>query len=160
MTKTMFTPCVRALMILASLQFGLSLMAQTATPTATSICSNATLNGTYKFVQSGNLVSSSGALTQIQVSGTEVFDGKGNSHGSMTTTTFANGQPATVGSTVTFTGVYTVTAKCTVNKVDTDTNNNVYHFTQFIASNGTQMTGVEIDSSIQTVGSETRASAQ
>lgn len=161
MTKTMFTRSVRVLMVLGSIQFSLGLMAQTPTaaPTATAACSNSTLNGTYKFVQSGNLIGTNGTRTQIQVSGTEVFDGKGNSHGSMTTTTVANGNTTSAGSTVTFTGVYTMSPNCTVTKVVTDANNNVFHFTQFIGRNASQMTSVQIDSGMNSVGSETSASA-
>jgi hypothetical protein len=159
MTKTVFTRIMPALMILASLQFSVSLTAQTATSTAAvSACSNATLKGTYNFVQSGNLVGANGALTQVQVSGTEVFDGNGNSKGTATISTFTNGQPSTAGSPVAITGTYTVSANCSVTKVETAANNNVYHFTQFIGPNN-QLTTTEIDSGIITVGSETPATA-
>lgn len=159
MTKTMFTRIVPALMILASLQFSLNLMAQTATAAAASTCSNATLNGTYKFVQSGNLVGTNGALTQVQLSGTEVFNGNGTTSGVMTTTTFTNGTSTAAGNAVNFTGTYTVSANCTVTKVDTDANGNVYHLTQFIGSNRNQMTSTEVDTGLITVGSETAAAA-
>src|SRR5262249_4138939 len=148
---------VRAGLILASLQFSLNLMAQTA-PAPTN-CSNATLQGTYTFFTEGSIVGAHGTLIPFQQAGLEVFDGNGNSHGFITTATVANGQ-ATVSSQVPFNATYTVSANCTVKESGQDAANNAFHFDGFLGPNGNHMTLCLTDPGFIQCGSENRDSGK
>ena len=153
MTRKFLFRTVQTGVILASIQFSLSMMAQTAAPNTA--CSNATLQGTYTFVQQGSIVGAHGVLTPLAVTGVEVFDGNGHSHGFLTTVTVVNGQ-TTVSSDVPFTGAYTVNANCTAKETVTDANNNVAHFDEFVGPNGNQLIFNETDPGVVGAGTETR----
>jgi hypothetical protein len=157
MTTTLFSRIIRAWLILACLLFSLNLMAQAAPPSTS--CSNATLNGTYPFLDQGNFVGARGALTPVQFTGFEVFDGNGNAHGFYTEVTVVNGQTA-VSSDISFTATYTVNANCTVKEVARDANNNVFHFDEFIGPDGNHMTVCVTDPGTVVCGAKNRDSGQ
>lgn len=146
MLKSIFSRILWTAFVLASVQ-ATSLMAET--------CSNATLKGTYLYVFQGHLVGTSGTPTPFSVSGMEVFEGNGKSHGVSTTTTIVNGQTV-IQSQVPYTGLYTINSDCSGSEVDTDVNHNLFHYTLNVGPSGTSEVFTETDPGVVAAGLETR----
>ena len=96
-------------------------------------CSEATLDGTYLFADSGFVIKDNEKVP-FASSGYEVYDGNGHTKG--VSTTNVNGK---VSSKETFSGTYTVKANCTGSSTYTDGT----RYDDYIAPDGSKLTYVQ-----------------
>ena len=115
------------------------------------ICTAATMKGTYVYSYTGYTVSG-GTVTRFAVAGLVVFNGKGNDHGVWTTAT--EGEP--VKRLSTFQGVYNINADCSATEIDTDQDENIFHYDDFTEPGGREISFVETDPNVVSSGTETR----
>jgi len=124
-----------------------------STPAMAAGCTLATLTGTYTYAYLGyNVVK--GVDVPFSVAGFASYDGKGGLKGTETeTTTSATGK--VVVSPGTYTGTYTITAKCAIKEIDTQAGV-LSHYDEFTGPSGNTINFVQTDQGVVSSAIETR----
>jgi hypothetical protein len=125
-------------------------MASEMNSSGPSVCSVATLHGTYSFASESVQVSQPGA-GPFAYAGFVKYDGNGNE--SEIYTISVNG---TVSRHVTETATYTVSPDCLESEVDTGQGTGTQHYDGFLSPDGSQMAFIQTDAGVVSAGTLVR----